>query len=39
MTARFDLGFVRSEENLPGALTRPQFEADPAAKPLLRVRQ
>ncbi len=29
MTARFDLGFVRSEENLPGALTRPQFEADP----------
>ena len=29
MTARFDLGFVRSLENLPGALTRPQFEADP----------
>jgi len=29
MTARFDLGFVRSEENLPGALTRPQFEAAP----------
>src|SRR5499426_3120746 len=29
MTARFDLGFVRSRENLPGALTRPQFEADP----------
>jgi iron complex outermembrane receptor protein len=29
MTARFDLGFVRSLENLPGALTRPQFEFDP----------
>src|SRR5262245_42883564 len=29
LTARFDLGFVRSLENLPGALTRPQFEANP----------
>src|SRR5262245_57549887 len=29
MTARLDLGWVRSLENLPGALTRPQFEADP----------
>ena len=29
MTARFDLGFVRSLENLPGALTRNQFEANP----------
>ena len=29
MTARLDLGFVRSLENLPGALTRPQFEFDP----------
>ena len=29
MTARFDLGFVRSLENLPGALTRPQFEFNP----------
>jgi iron complex outermembrane receptor protein len=28
-SARFDLGFVRSLENLPGALTRQQFEADP----------
>ncbi len=40
MTARLDLGFVRSLENLPGALTRPQFEADPgAAQPRHRVRQ
>jgi iron complex outermembrane receptor protein len=29
MTARLDLGFVRSLENLPGALTRQQFEANP----------
>ena len=29
LSARFDLGFVRSLENLPGALTRPQFEANP----------
>src|SRR5262252_8825037 len=29
LSARFDLGFVRSLENLPGALTRPQFEASP----------
>ena len=29
LTARFDLGFVRSLENLPGALTRQQFEANP----------
>jgi iron complex outermembrane recepter protein len=29
VTARFDLGFVRSEEDLPGALTRQQFEANP----------
>jgi iron complex outermembrane receptor protein len=29
MTARFDLGWVRSLENLPGALTRGQFEANP----------
>jgi iron complex outermembrane recepter protein len=28
-TARFDLGFVRNQENLAGALTRQQFEADP----------
>jgi iron complex outermembrane receptor protein len=29
MTARFDVGWVRSLENLPGALTRGQFEANP----------
>jgi iron complex outermembrane receptor protein len=29
MTARLDLGFVRSLEYLPGALTRNQFEANP----------
>jgi len=29
LSARFDLGFVRSLENLPGALTRQQFEANP----------
>jgi iron complex outermembrane recepter protein len=29
MTARFDLGWVRSLENLPGALSRGQFEANP----------
>ena len=31
MTARLDLGFVRSLENLPGALTRPQFESIPSS--------
>ena len=29
MTGRFDVGWVRSLENLPGALTRGQFEANP----------
>jgi iron complex outermembrane receptor protein len=28
-TLRFDLGFVRNEEQLPGALTPEQFEQDP----------
>ncbi|HZV95785.1 MAG TPA: TonB-dependent receptor [Candidatus Nitrosocosmicus sp.] len=28
-TVRFDFGVVRSEENLPGALTRQEFENDP----------
>jgi len=28
-TLRFDLGFVHNGENLPGALTREQFEANP----------
>ena len=29
MTARLDLGWVKSLENLPGSLTREQFEANP----------
>ena len=28
-TVRFDFGFVRNEENLPGALTREEFDDDP----------
>lgn len=28
-TLRFDLGFVRNEENLPGSLTRDEFEKNP----------
>jgi iron complex outermembrane recepter protein len=28
-TVRFDLGLVRSEENLPGALTRQEFDTNP----------